>query len=325
MGRAVLALSSTSVSLTRVGRRKTVPICEAAYSDPEGREEAIETVFRAERARRIRKIELVIGADLCQVRTLKRLPPVPDRALQTVVTSQASKFFRATSSGLISDAVWLSRDGGEPLAKAVAADGAFVMRLVEIVASRGVAVSGVFADVPDTPRRLTLDPPSVRRLRQLAWIRQGVAWLIVGALPWLAAGATFVGDLVVDRAQIRDELAQLEEPMAQIREIRERIADFEPIAEALANQQMKGAWATEWIAALAASLPANAHLKTLEIRRSGHARLLAIASDPPDVIRAIAALERGTPSLRSDPLLIGDDLTPWYEIEIALEPTRESS
>ena len=49
---------------------------------------------------------------LVQVRTLADLPPVRPADLATLVAAQASRYFRKNGGALVTDAVWVRRDGG---------------------------------------------------------------------------------------------------------------------------------------------------------------------------------------------------------------------
>jgi len=252
-------------------------------------------------ARSRRDVTVLLHPPLVQTRTLGDLPPVGDGELRSLVQTQASRFFRLNGGSLVVGAVWMP--GDPPRARAAACDHALVAG-IEAAARRAGAGRVVIRPEAGEPadRRIALETPGGRRARLRSAVRATALPLTVALGCWAGAGLLYLADLSWDRRAVSAALAELEGPLAQIRQIETELDAFLPVAAAVRAQGPEGAWAGQLLARLGDALPDSSLVTSMEAQRDGLVRLELRAQDPGHVLESLTMASFPHPMLADLPV-----------------------
>lgn len=275
--------------------------------------------------RAVRGVQVLLHPSMLQLRTLHAIPPIAQRQLPELIRANTKKFFRTNGSPLVVDACWTEEGLGERAARAAAASQPMIETLEAAVERTGARLLGISPGGSGPERGLSLETPQGRSRRSHRQWRDLAPYVIGAILAWATAGSVYVGDLVRDRAVLQEETDVLQRQVGQVKAVREEIARFGPIAEAVTAQGPDQAWATRRLAAVAGALPDSAHVLRLSARRDGAMRLDIRASDPVSVVEALStALGEGA-SLEGPPREEIIDERHWYRIAVTLGGRNDRS
>ncbi len=288
--RAVIALGGDALSVGFEARDGRTWAERTALPQPDALPRVLDAVFARRDVRSSGSVRVLLQPPHVQTRTLSDLPPVPPHELNALVEVQARRFFRTNGASLVAGAVRLPGPGGVDIVRAAAADRALVAALEGAARRARIERLTVTPDSGDgTDSGILLETPEGRGAKRWTAWRGVLSALALAAACWAGAGATYGVDLAMDRRAVRAELTEVAEPLARIREIRSRVEEFAPVAEAVRVQGPEGAWLVELLARIAEGLPDSCHVLSLETRRGGPVRIDLRAADPAEVIKALEA------------------------------------
>jgi len=281
-----LRIARSTLHAQAIDRGSVVWAGEAAYSSPGELADAIARLA-AEPPRGCRRLVVTLERPPAQVRTLTDLPPVKPRHLAALVAQQAGRFFRKNGEPVVTDAVWIEKDGAR-MVRAAAAEEAFVEAVVA-----GARAAGLWLETiapADDRATLGLLPSSERRSRERTARRRTRRLAIAGCAFWIAATGLFFARLTWERRAVERELAALKQPLAAVLDARRELRDAELTLNAVTAAEAERGRGLALLAAVTVALTDSSVLTSLTWSADGSGALLGGATRATDVVARLDRL-----------------------------------
>jgi hypothetical protein len=254
------------------------------------------------------RIHVRINAPVAQIRRLEGLPPVPNRALRSLVELRAAHYFRRNGVPLVVDARWVGRRRPGRHALAAGAPAPVIGALVEGARQADRSIGAIEAGGVDGVR-LDLLPVTERARRARRGLVRATLAAAVGVALCLSAGAVFGVRLArADRAAA-EELRELQPAMDALGSLRGMINQADSAVRAVDAAAARRGERLGAVLRAAGALPESAYLVSAEVDSAGAGRLGVVA---PRALGVVASLERAgisNPRLDGEPVPVHQDGT----------------
>jgi len=284
-GAPVLHLA-VGISLVRAEARRSDVAVWAGEAEYDSLEELTEVIARLAAApvERCKRLRVTLERPPAQTRTLTDLPPVRERELAALVSTQAGRFFRRNGSPLVTDAVWVQNGKGK-VTHAAAVEEPMLIAIVAGAKQAGLVLESIHSAGLSPQLQLL---PTTERASRLRARRRDIARLgIITAGAWLLAAALFGARLILERRKIDTELDAAEAPLAALRDVRREMRTAESMVLSLVDARRSRGQALATIARLQAAIPDSTVLTAYTWRADGSGFLAGSGRRASDVLAAV--------------------------------------
>jgi len=286
-----LRIGRGTLEAKAVRGHRVVWVGQAAFEGPDTLQEAIAQLSTEKSLPSgLRGIRARLDSSLAQVRTLEGLPPVKESALKSLVAQQAPRFFRKNGKPLVTDAVWISRNGGKgAVAQAAAVEEPWIEAISAGARDAGLELEEVRPVSGDpVAGRLSLLPHAERIRRRRSQLLALWRLAALACTLWAVAGIAFMARIHRETARIKAELADLKAPVRAVTAARRKLSDAARMVEAVERSNRERGTILLRLAAITTALPDSAYLTSLVLEERG-GTMSGLAWQATDVV---AALER---------------------------------
>ena len=290
-----LNLATLDLAMVRLGRPRAV----MSVPIEDGFEPTIREIAAEARALGARRAVLALGPGRVQIRRLDSMPGVPRRKLKAILERQPFRYFRPTSSELVTDATWV-KSGKAPKKAALlaAADCELVDACVGTIEGCGLAVTRVTL-VSDRDlggerglpsgecRAINLMSKHERIKRRNREARRAAFLAVLLLLTWLALGSWKLWRLQAQQAAASRRLESLEAATRSVSAARREVEHAALAVAVIDSVAAERARAVRLLADVVAYLPMDSYLTALTIDRDT-LRASGFTSSPAALMRSIS-------------------------------------
>ena len=219
------------------------------------------------------KLLLLLAPPVIEIRTLTDLPTLSPNELRRTVGTQATRFFRARSQSVVTDAISVRKIGSREV-RAAAIDALLEQALIGASAGRAILIR------PSGKRyeRLDLSRASHARRAASRW-----SWLLAAAALLAISLASFDRWLSQANAAAQSELDRLRVPAREADMRKREIAALSAARDAISESGSQRGKLLMRLARLGTSIPTGSFLNSIDLTESGAVQVQMTARRAADV------------------------------------------